>query len=372
MNNFKKAVAIILAASSVAAYAVTASASDFEKGDVNRDDSVGAMDALLTLRASVGLYDLDEEQTALADFDEDGMISANDALSILRYSIGFTGSSDNNDMPDENYSDPDIVEPGSLSIEPDVIEYPMEKTSTQVAEMKGWAPEDVVAKVGPLFTEDQRNTGILASVSLAQFIVESGYGQSRLSLEANNCFGIKGYPGQGTWYGSAWDGVSVYNINTGEQNPDGSTYVIYDSFRMYDCMEDSIADHSAYLCTSMNGNSLRYEGIVGCTDYRQAAQIIKDGGYATAVNYVDVICSVIERWDLTQYDLSDDSSYAAPVQPVKVQESQPEKDPLYRVRLSWDDWNSQIGAYRVLDNARAKVNENPGYSIFDEDGNVVY
>ncbi len=373
MDNFKKAVAVLLAASSVATYAITASASDFEKGDVNRDGSVNAYDALLALRYSVRIGELDNEQLELADFDQDGIVTANDSLGILRHSIGLDKEYDETlETPSE--IDVSDIELTDLVTEPAAIEYPETAeeitTRTQVAEMKGWAPQDVINKVGPLFTADQKKTGILASVSLAQFIVESGYGQSRLSLEANNCFGIKGYPGQSTWYGSAWDGVSVYNINTNEQTADGSTYVVYDSFRMYDCMEDSIEDHSAYLRTSMNGSKLRYEGIIGCTDYRTAAQIIKNGGYATAVNYVDVICSVIERWDLTQYDLQEDGTAPAPVQTVTSTSSN--EKILYRVRTSWDNWQSQIGAYYVLDNAKAAVDQNPGYHAYDEDGNVVY
>lgn len=373
MNNFKKAVAILLAASSVATYAISASASDFENGDVNRDGSVNAFDALLALRYSVSLVDLDKEQFYLADFDQDGVITANDSLMILRYSVGLEGSLEDElaaetvEEPEE-YVDPSMVEPETVTPETTAIAYPEITTRTQVAEMKGWAPQDVINKVGPLFTADQQKTGILASVSLAQFIVESGYGQSRLSLEANNCFGIKGYPGQSTWYGSAWDGVSVYNINTNEQNSDGSTYVVYDSFRKYDCMEDSIEDHSAYLRTSMNGSKLRYEGIIGCTDYRTAAQIIKNGGYATAVNYVDVICSVIERWDLTQYDVKEGVS-APSYTPVAT--TSDDSKTLYRVRSSWDNWQSQLGAFYDINNARALANSNPGYYVFDEEGNIV-
>ena len=371
MNNFKRAVAILLAASSVATYAITASANDFEKGDVNRDGSVNAYDALLSLRYSVGLDELDDEQVTLADFDNDGIITASDSLGILRHSVGLDMDiAATEEVPNE------YVELTELISEEISIEYPETvATRTQVSEMRGWAPQDVIEKVGPLFTEDQRKTGILASVSLAQFIVESGYGQSRLSLEANNCFGIKGYPGQGTWYGSTWDGVSVYNINTNEQTASGSTYVVYDSFRMYDCMEDSIEDHSAYLSTSMNGSKLRYDGIVGCTDYRKAAQIIKNGGYATAVNYVDVICSVIERWDLTLYDLKEDgtsSASGAAITPAETNTDSSNDKILYRVRTSWDNWQSQIGAYYVLDNAKTAVDMNDGYHVYDEDGNVVY
>lgn len=44
----------------------------------------------------------------------------------------------------------------------------------------------------------------------------------------------------------------------------------------------------------------------------------------------------------------------------------------YRVRKTWKDSKSQLGAYRVLANAKAKADENTGYSVFDNDGNVVY
>lgn len=41
------------------------------------------------------------------------------------------------------------------------------------------------------------------------------------------------------------------------------------------------------------------------TDYRKVAQLIKDGGYATSLTYVDKLCSIIEKWNLTQYDVSE-------------------------------------------------------------------
>ena len=68
-------------------------------------------------------------------------------------------------------------------------------------------------------------------------------------------------------------------------------------------MEDSVADHSAYLLGAKNGRSLRYKGIKGMTDYKKVAQLIKDGGYATSLTYVDKLCSIIEKWNLTQYDV---------------------------------------------------------------------
>lgn len=61
----------------------------------------------------------------------------------------------------------------------------------QAREFQKLTEEQVIEKVGALFTADQKKSGILASVSMAQFILESGYGKSELAQGANNCFGMK-------------------------------------------------------------------------------------------------------------------------------------------------------------------------------------
>lgn len=194
-------------------------------------------------------------------------------------------------------------------------------------------------------------------MSMAQFILESGYGKSELALRANNCFGMKKSLSGNTWGGSTWDGSSVYTKKTQEQNADGSYVTITADFRRYSCVEDSIADHSAYLLGAKNGNKLRYDGLKGCTDYKKAAQIIKDGGYATSRTYVEKLCSIIERWKLTQYDVEGEAS-----DEVKY----------YRVRKSWEDSASQLGAYTVLANAKAMADKHPGYEVYDWNGKQVY
>lgn len=230
----------------------------------------------------------------------------------------------------------------------------------QAAEFKALTEAQVVDKVGALFTADQKKSGILASVSMAQFILESGYGKSELAQNANNCFGMKKSLSGNNWSGSAWDGVSVYTKKTKEQNPDGSYETITADFRKYPGVAESIADHSAYLLGAMKGSRKRYEGIKGCVDYKKAAQIIKDGGYAASLTYVEKICEIIERWNLTQFDV-EESAYA-PVAEEKY----------YRVRQSWADAASQLGAYTVLENAKAEADKHLGYTVFDWDGEAVY
>ena len=227
----------------------------------------------------------------------------------------------------------------------------------QASSLKNLSEAEAVTKIGPLFTENQQQSGILACVSMAQFILESGYGTSELAQNANNCFGMKADLSGNTWPNSAWDGTSVYTKKTQEQNDDGSMVTITADFRKYACVEDSIADHAAYLLGAMNGIKKRYEGLAGCTDYKKAVQLIKDGGYATSHTYVQNLCSIIERWNLTQYNAVSDSTAISG---------------WYRVRKSWQNAASQKGAFHDLTYAKQCADKNPGYYVFDPDGKAVY
>lgn len=201
----------------------------------------------------------------------------------------------------------------------------------QTTELKYLTEAESVNKVGPLFTEEQKRSGILASVSLAQWILESGYGKTELAQASNNCFGMKANLSGNTWAGSSWNGDTYVH---GTQEYENGHYVKVDAmFRKYPCVEDSIADHSAYLLGAMKGNVKRYEGLKGCMDYRKAIEIIKLGGYATDPDYVNKICNIIRRWELTKYDVKTQPE----PQPV------PSTDGRYMVRVKISNLNIRTG-----------------------------
>lgn len=147
---------------------------------------------------------------------------------------------------------------------------------------------------------DMAATGILASVTLAQACLESAFGTSELSINACNLFGMKAILSNNMWL-SQWDG-SIYKKFTKEQYTNGTEYTVTAEFRKYSSFVQSIKDHSDYLNGAMNGNKMRYTGLSGCKNYRTAAQLIKDGGYATDTQYADKLCNIIEMYNLTQYD----------------------------------------------------------------------
>lgn len=231
------------------------------------------------------------------------------------------------------------------------------KEGTQASGFAGLSEKDAVSVIGELCREDMKKSGILASISAAQFILESGYGKSELGQNANNMFGMKKSLSGNTWTGSTWDGTSVYTKKTQEQNADGSYETITADFRKYPCVEDSVADHSAYLLGAKNGRSLRYKGIKGMKDYRAVAQLIKDGGYATSLSYVDNLCNIIEKWNLTQYDT--DSSTIPDDTPSNPDTVTSFPATPFSVKVIIDDLN-----YRSEPSMKGKVNGQTGRGTF--------
>lgn len=155
---------------------------------------------------------------------------------------------------------------------------------------------EFVSYIGKQARKDMKKTGVLASVTTAQAILESGYGKSSLAIQGNNLFGIKAK----TSWSSKWNG-KTYTKSTKEYI-NGRWITIKDAFRSYDSWSDSIYDHSQYLINAKNGSKARYPGIAKCKSYKKATKIIKNGGYATAPNYDKVLCELIQRWNLTKYD----------------------------------------------------------------------
>ena len=140
--------------------------------------------------------------------------------------------------------------------------------------------------------QDMRNTGILASLTAAQALIESNKGNSGLTQNANNLFGIKGqYSGQSVkmWTTEYVNGVAVR---------------VLADFRKYPSWAESIADHSA-----MFNRMARYSNLRGCTDYKQACKNVEADGYATAIdpktgkpNYASTLLKSIETYRLYEWD----------------------------------------------------------------------
>ena len=164
-----------------------------------------------------------------------------------------------------------------------------------------------IEKIAGLALEDFKTSRIFPSITIAQAILESGWGTSELAVNANNLFGMKCNLSGNTWE-SCWDGVSAYSKETKEEYEIGTQEIVQADFRKYPNIEDSVKDHSLYLIGAKNGSSLRYEGVQEAPSYKEQIQIIKDGGYATDSQYVAKICELVETYNLDTYDENEEES----------------------------------------------------------------
>ncbi|MCI6189476.1 MAG: glucosaminidase domain-containing protein [Clostridium sp.] len=129
---------------------------------------------------------------------------------------------------------------------------------------------------------------ILPSLTIAQAILESGWGKSSLSSEANNLFGIKAF--------DDWNGDTI-NLSTKEYNSDCSSYTINSDFKAYSSFYESIKDHTALLSTK------RYKAVRHASNYVEACYAVYNCGYATYPNYPEDLIEIIENFNLEKYDI---------------------------------------------------------------------
>jgi N-acetylmuramoyl-L-alanine amidase len=134
--------------------------------------------------------------------------------------------------------------------------------------------------------ESQKTYNILASITIAQAILESGWGSSELYQNANNSFGIK-------WTNGC--GYDKYLITTKEV-VNGKTISVQAYFRKYNSLAESVKDHSIFLQKD------RYNNLIGDTDYKSVANKLYQDGYSTSPEYPSKLIKLIEQYNLTDYD----------------------------------------------------------------------
>lgn len=134
---------------------------------------------------------------------------------------------------------------------------------------------------------EMKRSKILASLIIAQAIIESGWGLSGLTKKANNLFGMK--------TGRGWTGE--YIILPTSEFINGKWIRVEAKFRKYTSWENSIIDH-----TNLLFKAKRYKNLIGEKDYKMACKKIHDDGYATSPNYATTLKNIIEQYKLYQFD----------------------------------------------------------------------
>ncbi len=172
--------------------------------------------------------------------------------------------------------------------------------------------EEYIRRYKKMAIKEMERASIPASITLAQGILESDAGNSRLAKEANNHFGIKAYK---DWHGE------VFYKKDDDRNQNG---VIIDSpFKKYATPEMSFIDHSDFL---HHPDKPWYLPLfeLEMTDYKAWAYGLLEAGYASNPRYPELLISLIERHNLTQYDHRTSASVVNIPVPRKEVVSSPE------------------------------------------------
>ena len=239
-----------------------------------------------------------------------------------------------------------------------VAEPDKSKAQAPVAEWVKLTPEEYIYRWRATAVDNMEVYGIPASITMAQAILESGFGNGYLARVANNHFCIK--------CKKSWTGRTITHA---DDRPD-------DCFRVYDSVEDSFADHANFLCSGE-----RYEFLFAydITDYKSWAKGLKKAGYATAEDYAERLIRVVERYNLSLLDKKNGialyDEYLAKELGVKLE---PVVDAVASEQPDVVAQEQMIGASNTTiaysdrgvdpNNYRVTINSHAGYNVYRTNG----
>ena len=178
---------------------------------------------------------------------------------------------------------------------------------------------------------DGAKEGILPSITAAQAILESGWGSSELAKAPNNnLFGIKDSE---DWHGE------IVTVPT-QEYLNGDYITVNAAFRKYASWNDSVVDHAKFF-TSTEWRKDNYRKVVNETDYRIAAQELKNAGYATDPTYPGKLIRLIEAYKLYEWDAMCNNSIST-VENEGVESQYPKAD------LAISGLNNATGSYDLV------------------------
>ena len=218
-------------------------------------------------------------------------------------------------------------------------------------------PEEYIYRWRATAVDNMEVYGIPASITMAQAILESGFGNGYLARVANNHFCIK--------CKKSWTGRTITHA---DDRPD-------DCFRVYDTAEESFADHADFLCSGQ-----RYEFLFAydITDYESWAKGLKKAGYATAEDYAERLIGVVERYNLALLDRKNGialyDEYLAEKYGTKVETDPVESLPQQSLEIVEEGSVTTSRGIAYSDsgidpnNYRVTINSHAGYNVYRTNG----
>lgn len=212
--------------------------------------------------------------------------------------------------------------------------------------------EAYIQKYCKIAMREMNDYGIPASITLAQGILESAAGTSRLAVQANNHFGIKCH--------NDWSGEKIYHDDD-KRN---------ECFRKYERAEESFIDHSQFL-----KDRARYSFLfeLDKTDYIAWAKGLKQAGYATDPNYPNRLITLIEKYELYEYDKQSFTSKEEGVKtPVKLVKEKNESGLKYVYVQKGESYYTIAVKYNIPFGLIYSYNDVDRKTRQPEEGTIVY
>lgn len=135
---------------------------------------------------------------------------------------------------------------------------------------------------------------ILPSLLVAQACLESSFGKSVLAQQANNLFGVKEF------------GNRPYVLMPTFEYHNGVKYNVYAKFKKYHSFKESLEDLCQLYQNGVSWDRNKYKKVIGESDYKKACQAVQQCGYCTDPNYANKLIEIIEQYELTKYDQTED------------------------------------------------------------------
>lgn len=148
---------------------------------------------------------------------------------------------------------------------------------------------EFIEAIAPEAQKMQKKYHVYASITMAQAILESDWGTSKLASDYHNLFGIKG------------TGSNSKVLNTKEY-VNGEWVTIKGRFRVYSSWAASIKDHTQLMLNGTAYNNENYKAVVEAKSYQAAAKALQKAGYATDPDYAKKLINVIKTYHLYNYD----------------------------------------------------------------------
>lgn len=147
--------------------------------------------------------------------------------------------------------------------------------------------EEFIQMMTPAAKKVEGTHGTRPSLLIAQAALESDWGNSALSRQSNNFFGIKGSNGSKyvtkEYYDNEWESI-------------------YANFKHYNTVEDSVVDYANLLKNGTSWDENFYQEVIEADNYKEAAYAVQEAGYATDPNYADKLIRIIEQYHLYEID----------------------------------------------------------------------